>query len=106
MGRAGDGGDFFNYRVLHQVVCFQFSVKKAGAGASPAQQNNGSAGFQPVPFRVRTAHRLKHVARAGKRSASRLSYSGDRPVYGREACAGANPRVTPTGARGPGAFEC
>jgi hypothetical protein len=50
-----EGGDFFNYRVLHQVVCFLFSVKKAGAGASLAQQKIGSAGFQPVPFRVRTA---------------------------------------------------
>jgi hypothetical protein len=39
MGRAEDGCDFFNYRVLHQVVCFLFSVKKAGAGASLAQQN-------------------------------------------------------------------
>jgi len=56
MGRAEDGGDFFNYRVFPQVVCFLFSVKKAGASASLAQQNIGSAGFQPVLFRVRTAH--------------------------------------------------
>ena len=60
MGRAEDGGDFLNYRLLPQVVCFLFSVKKAGAGPSLAQQNIGSAGFQPVPFRVLTAPHLMH----------------------------------------------
>jgi len=60
MGRAEDGGDFFNYRVLHHAVCFLFFVKKAGATASLAQQSIGGAGFQVVPFRVRIAPHIIH----------------------------------------------
>ena len=64
---ADDGGDFFNYRDLHQVVCFllkkgdqalRLLIKRLVAQASGLCV--GSAGFQPVSLRERTAHHLMH----------------------------------------------
>ena len=66
---ADDGGDFFNNRVLHQVVCFLFSVKRGEQAprllrkilvTQASSLCIGSAGFQPVPFSVRPAHHLMH----------------------------------------------
>ena len=57
---------FINYYALHQIACFLFSVKKGGAGASPARKMVGSAGFQPVLFRVRAAHPLLRWRRGSK----------------------------------------